>query len=35
MQIVKNMFKWGISEELVSETVYRALLTVDGLRVCA
>jgi integrase len=32
VQIIKNMFRWGVSEELVPETVYRALLTVDGLR---
>ena len=31
-QIVKQIFRWGVSEELVPETVYRALLTVDGLR---
>lgn len=29
---VRAMFKWGVSEELVPETVYRALATVAGLQ---
>lgn len=32
VQIIKNMFKWGVSEELVPNTAYQALCTVDGLR---
>jgi len=29
---IRRMFRWGVSQELVSETVYRALATVAGLR---
>ena len=29
---IKRVFKWGVSEELVPESVYRALLAVDGLK---
>jgi integrase len=29
---IKAMFKWAVSEERVPETVYRALLTVSGLK---
>jgi integrase len=29
---VKRVFKWGVSQELIPETVYRALTTVPGLR---
>ena len=29
---VKTMFKWGVSEELVSESVWNALLTVPELK---
>ena len=28
---VKKILKWGVSEQLVDETVYRALITVSGL----
>src|SRR5262245_48095778 len=28
---IRLMFRWGVSEELVPETVYRALTTVAGL----
>ena len=30
--IIKRMFKWGVSQELVPETIYRALATVPGLK---
>lgn len=29
---IRRMFKWGVSEELIDESVYRRLATVDGLR---
>jgi integrase len=29
---MKRLFKWGTSEELVPESVYRGLLTVEGLK---
>ena len=29
---IKRMFKWAVAEELIAESVYRALLTVDGLK---
>jgi integrase len=29
---IKRMFKWAVAEELVPESVYRALLAVDGLK---
>jgi len=29
---IRRIFKWGVSEELVPETVYRALMTVSMLR---
>lgn len=29
---IKRMFKWAVAEELVPESVCRALLTVDGLK---
>lgn len=29
---IRRMFKWGVSQEIVPETVYRALTTVAGLR---
>jgi len=29
---IRRMFKWGVSQEIVPETVYRALVTVSGLR---
>ena len=29
---IRAMFKWAVSEELIPETVYRALMTVAGLR---
>ena len=28
---IKRVWKWGVSEQLVPETTYRALLTVEGL----
>jgi integrase len=28
---IKRVFKWGVSEQLIPETTYRALLTVEGL----
>ena len=31
MSRIKHIFKWGVSKELVPETVYRALATVEGL----
>ncbi|NQU25809.1 MAG: hypothetical protein HQ567_31360 [Candidatus Nealsonbacteria bacterium] len=30
---IRRMFKWGVSRELVPETVWRALCAVEGLRV--
>jgi integrase len=32
VQIIKQMFRWGVSEELVSNATYQVLCTVDGLR---
>ena len=32
VQIIKGMFKWGVSEELVPNATYTALCTVEGLR---
>jgi integrase len=29
---IRRLFKWAVSEELIPETVYRALLTVNGLQ---
>lgn len=29
---IRRMFRWGVSQEMVPETVYRALATVPGLR---
>lgn len=29
---VKAMFAWAVSEQLIAETIYRALLTVPGIR---
>jgi integrase len=29
---MKRLFKWAVAEELVPESVYRALLTVEGLK---
>jgi integrase len=29
---IKQIFKWGVAEELVAATVYQALVTVPGLR---
>jgi hypothetical protein len=29
---IRRMFRWGVSQELVSETVYRATATAAGLR---
>jgi integrase len=29
---IRRMFKWGVSQEIVPETVYRALTAVTGLR---
>lgn len=29
---MKRLFKWAVAEELVPEPVYRALLTVEGLK---
>ncbi len=29
---VKSLFKWGVSQELLSSTIYQALTTVPGLR---
>ncbi len=29
---MKRIFKWGVSQELVPETIYRALATVPGLK---
>lgn len=29
---IKRMFKWAVAEEMVPESVYRALLAVDGLK---
>jgi len=28
---IRRMFKWAVSEEMIAETVYRALLTLPGL----
>ena len=28
---LRTIFKWGVANEMVTETVYRALLTVSGL----
>ncbi len=30
---IRKMFKWGVGRELVPETVWRALLAVEGLRI--
>jgi integrase len=30
--IIKQVFKWGVSKELIAEGAYRALSTVEGLR---
>lgn len=30
---IRHVFKWGVARELVSETVWRALCSVEGLRV--
>ncbi len=30
---IRSMFKWGVSREMVPETVWRALCSVEGLRV--
>jgi len=30
--VVRRMFKWGVSREIVAETIHRALLSVEGLR---
>jgi integrase len=30
---IKRVFKWGVSQELVPESVYRALTTVPGLKI--
>jgi integrase len=32
VRIIRQVFEWGVSEELVPETVYRALMTVAGLQ---
>jgi hypothetical protein len=32
VRIIRKVFEWGVSEELVPETVYRALKTVAGLQ---
>ena len=32
IDIVRRMFKWGVAQEMVAETIYRALTTVPGLR---
>jgi integrase len=32
VQIIRGMFRWGVSEELVPNGTYQALCTVDGLR---
>jgi integrase len=32
LQVLKRLFKWGVSQELVDNGVYQAILTVDGLR---
>jgi hypothetical protein len=29
---IRRMFKWAVAEELLSETVYRALMAVPGLQ---
>lgn len=29
---IKKMFKWGVSEELIPESVYHRLVTVEGLK---
>jgi integrase len=29
---IRRMFKWGASEQLIGESVWRSLVTVDGLR---
>jgi integrase len=29
---IRRIFKWGVAEEMVPETAYRALLAVDGLQ---
>lgn len=30
--VIKRMFKWGVSQELVAASIYQALATVPGLR---
>jgi hypothetical protein len=32
MARIRRIFMWGVAEKLVSESVYRALLAVDGLK---
>jgi integrase len=32
VQQIRRIFKWGVSQELIPETVYRALATVSGLK---
>ena len=29
---IRQVFKWGVARELVPETVWRALCSVEGLR---
>jgi integrase len=29
---IRRMFKWGVSEEMIPESVYSALMTIEGLR---
>jgi integrase len=32
VRMIRSVFKWGVSQEMVPETVHRALLSVAGLR---
>lgn len=32
LAVIKRVFKWGVSQELIANGVYQALLTVEGVR---
>jgi len=32
IDLIKRIFKWGVAQEMVAETIYRALTAVPGLR---